>query len=225
MNAHDNEASGLMGAVYARNLVDRMFVDLALSGGSLSHSDKRYVNDNTVAGGIATAKADYDSWWLSPEIGIGFDLEEKAGDWQLTPSARIRYARQSIDGFTETGIATADGNAKVADRTIGMVETRMEIAASKPMVGNISPSVKDGKVTFRLGWQTLRAMGDDAVKITLLGDSQNVSYKMDTRNSAYVGSALSMKLDNGMALNLGGEVTLGSGNRQIRATLGLKRAF
>ena len=213
----DNSADGLFGAFYGRsNLSDGMFVDFGISGGMLSHSNSRFVNDNLAALGVSSASADYDSWYVSPELKIGMDMGDVYGNgWHYMPSASLRYAMQSVDGYTETGPSAA--NATVNSHDIAMMETRLELAAMR--------ETDTGTFTQRVGWQHRSAMGDEAVNITMIGQTNSVGFASEDSSAAYLGLDAGMELDNGAFLNLGGEFTFGNNVTAVRGMATLKMVF
>jgi hypothetical protein len=155
-------------------------VDFGITGGWLSHDGSRFINDNlALTNGLTLGKswadASYDSWFISPQIGIAADFVQGDG-WVLTPSARLRYARQSIDGFTETG---SNADATVGSRDLSMLEASAEIAATK--------SLAFGTVTGRLGYLSRTSTGDENAEITLLSIDNTVPFGNTDSEAFYVG--------------------------------------
>jgi subtilase-type serine protease len=194
----DDEAEGLFGAVYARGRSGAFFVDAALSGGLLDQSSSRFVNDNLAYLGEATASADTSSWWLSPEIAAGLNLDGANG-WVYTPAARLRYAFQSIDGYSESGLSA---NAAVGERDVSVAEGRLEIAASRQMESVF--------FTGRIGWLYQASTGDDSATVTMLGISQAIEAGGADRSAGYFGADLDIAVAQNLDLELGGEATFGS---------------
>lgn len=188
------------------------FVDLSLAAGVLSHSDRRFVNDNLAPMGVSHATASYDSWWLAPEVRVGSHIA--AGAWTYTPSAQLRYAFQSVDGYTEEGPSAA--NAQVAARDVAVFEGRLELAASK--------RIDLGSITARAGWQQREETGDDAVGVTMLGQTQMVGYDAESGGGVYLGADASIDLANGFSLDLSGEAVFGD-TRTFRGLAQLSRTF
>lgn len=220
-SSFDNSANGVFAAFYGRSgFAHSMFVDFALSGGLLSHSDNRFVNDNLAPLGVSSASADYDSWWLAPELTLGMDFDDVMGShWSLTPSAGVRYAMQSVDGYTETGPSAA--NATVDARNVAVLETRLELAARR----DFAFAALSGQVVGRLGWQHRSAMGDGGVAITMIGQNNSVSTSDQDASAAYLGVDASLDLGDAASLALGAEYRLGDSVQAARGMATLTIAF
>ena len=187
----DNDIDGVFGAVYGRKRLRQSFIDLSLSGAFLSHSDTRFVNDNLAPLGLAQAEGSYDSWWLAPEIRVGHDGELQ-DNWFLTPSAEVRYTYQSIDGYTEVG--TANAFATVASRDVGVLETQLELAATKVLPKAV--------VTGRLGWRYRDASGDSSVQASLVGQNQLIPYSSNTGNDYYIAADARIALAENISMDI-----------------------
>lgn len=217
----DNSADGAFAGFYGRaDLANSMFVDFALSGGLLSHSDSRFVNDNLAPLGVSSASADYDSWWLSPELTLGMEISDVMGSqWSYIPSASVRYALQSVDGYTETGPSAA--NATVNAHDVAMLETRLELAGMR----DFELATLRGHFGGRFGWQHRSAMGDDAVAITMIGQNNSVSTFSQDGSTAYVGVDAAMDVGNSASLALGGEYSFSGTVQALRGTATLTIMF
>jgi uncharacterized protein with beta-barrel porin domain len=220
-NAFDNSADGVFAAFYGRrDFAHIMFVGFALSGGLLSHSDNRFVNDNLAPLGVSSASADYTSWWLSPEMTLGIDFDDVMGsDWRFTPSAGVRYAMQSLDGYTETGPSAA--NATVSARDVALLETRLELAGRR----DIHLATFSGHFTGRLGWQHRAAMGDDGTTVAMIGQTNTVGASGQDDSSAYIGFDAALDIGNSASLALGGDYRVGAHSDAYRATATLTVTF
>jgi outer membrane autotransporter protein len=209
----DDEAEGAFGAVYARARSGAFFLDAALSGGLLDQSGSRFVNDNLAYLGRANAEAETSSWWLSPEIAAGLNLDGGNG-WVYTPAARLRYAMQTIDGYSESGLSA---NATVNERDVSVAEGRLEIAASRQM--------ESVYFTGRIGWLHRTSTGDDSATVTMLGISQAIAADGADRSAGYFGADLDIAVAQNLDLELGGEATFGSEITGGRFTAALVAKF
>lgn len=110
-----------------------------------------------MAGGLQSATASFDGDFISPEIGFGTNFQ--IAGVTIQPSARIRYARASLDGFTETGSAA---NLTVSDRDIELWQCRVQVAF--PITtGNL-------RLSPRIGVEGSTS-DDDTITGTLLGQA------------------------------------------------------
>jgi hypothetical protein len=96
----------LFGGLFARYDQGASFLKVILQGGHSNNDSTRKINNNLVAGGIETATASYDGWYIAPEATFGhrFALGSYAGGlYTLTPSLTVRYLHVAFDGYTEKG--------------------------------------------------------------------------------------------------------------------------
>jgi outer membrane autotransporter protein len=198
IESHDIDSDGWFAGFFGEQDMGAYYFDLGITGGMLSHDHSRFVNDNLALTngltlGESYADADYDSWFLAPEAGIGMDIDHGNG-LVFTPSARIRYAWQSIDGYTESG---SNANAKVGDRDIGMIEASVEMAAAK--------QVDFGTLTGRIGYLLRENTGDDSVSINMIGVKNSVGYGDTDSDAAYLGLAARVEISPNTDLVLDGQ--------------------
>jgi hypothetical protein len=138
-------------------------IDMAVTLGYADYDRERMVANNLVAGGLQTASADYDGWFVSPELTLtrpfwpaGFRLEK---------SVTLRYAGLFLDGFTETGAAAP---LTVKDRDIHVGQARAQIAMP------LTHSNDDGgqsRLLLKGGIEARTQFGDRDVSGTLLAQS------------------------------------------------------
>ena len=215
----DNESNGGFVGIYGQQRWQDMFVNVALSAGFLEHTDARFVNDNAAALGVSGSRATYTSWWVSPQATVGMNVHLGKG-WTAIPAAHLRYAYQSIEGYTETG--GGDANAQVGGRTVQMVESRPELGVRKTLqLNSVGPLTVDG----RAGWLYRTALGDNTVRLTMIDQSKSVATEMRDRSAAFVGVALSLELPNDITFKLHGETVFGDGMTSYRALAMLSAKF
>ena len=215
----DNESYGGFVGIYGQQRWQDMFVDVALSAGFLEHTDARFVNDNAASLGVSGSRATYTSWWVSPQATVGMNVHLGEG-WTAIPAAHLRYAYQSIEGYTETG--GGDANAQVGGRTVQMVESRPELGVRKTLqLSSVGPLTVDG----RAGWLYRSALGDNTVRLTMIDQSKSVATEMRDRSAAFVGVALSLELPNDMTFKLHGETVFGDGMTSYSALAMLSAKF
>jgi len=215
----DNESNGGFVGIYGQQRWQGMFVDVALSAGFLEHTDARFVNDSAASLGVSGSRATYTSWWVSPQATVGTNLHLGKG-WIAIPAAHLRYAHQSVKGYTETGGGYA--NAQVGGRTVQMFESRPELGVRKTLqLNSAGPLTVDGRV----GWLYRSALGDNTVQLTMIDQSKQVATEMRDRSAAFVGMALSLDLRNNVTFKLHGETVFGDGMRSYSALAMLSAKF
>lgn len=212
----DNAAHGAFASLYGQAQRGDVFATVAMSGGFLSHSDDRLVNDNLAALGVSSAQADYNSWWLSPELTVGWHAGALGdSNWQFTPSARVRYAIQFVDGYTETGPSAA--NATVASRTVSALESRIQLAATRQFDLAI--------LTVRGGWQYRSTVRTEDANVTLIGQSGSVPVDGEEGSAAFVGGEMSVALGPTLSLDLAGEAAIGDGMTRYGGMATIRATF
>ena len=215
----DNKSNGGFVGIYGQQRWQDMFVNVALSAGFLKHSDARFVNDNSASLGVSGSRASYTSRWVSPQATVGMNVDLGDG-WTAIPAAHVRYAWQSVKGYSETG--GGDANAQVGGRTVQMVESRPELGVRKTLqLNSLGPLTVDG----RAGWLYRSARGDNTVRLTMIDQSTQVATEMRDRGAAFVGVALSLDLRNNVTFKLHGETVFGGGMRSFNGLAMLSAKF
>ena len=203
---------GPFAGLYVRRDFAPFSVQVGLAGGTLEHASSRLVNDNLAPSGLARAEARTRSWWLAPEARVGLRLD--AGLMQFEPSFTVRYARQSIRGFSETGIRAP---ATVGQRNVELLETRLELKTVR--------EVGSGRIALKAGWQYRDDLNSSQAQVRLLGESQRVRRESGLGSSLYLGVEAEFELAPGLFLNLSGEAVSGDGYRNMSGMASVYQAF
>ena len=184
--------AGLLGVYNA----DLALVNFGVTAGRLQHKNKRFVNDNTITDGASQATASYDSTFLAPQIGISKNFN--SDNIIYKPSANVRYNIQSIDGYTETG---SNGNATIKSYTTGVLESNIEIAATKLFNTN--------SYTIKTGYLNRQSMGDNNTSVTMIGQTKSISFGDKNNSSYYIGFGADVNLENNFKLSFDVENYMG----------------
>jgi hypothetical protein len=211
--SHESEADSFFAGFSGRKQWGNLFLDFALMGGVMSHDQDRFVNDNLAPLGVSFANASFDSRFISPEAGLSMNFDMGHG-LTITPGARLRYAAQWLDGYTESG---SNANATVDDRMLGLIEGSAEIAATQQF--------DFGSVTARLGILSRTSTGDDDVTITLIGVDNTVAFGTDDDVAAYVGLGASIHASDNLKLELDGQAVFGDDIIGIQGLARLTHSF
>ena len=203
---------GPFAGVYVRRDFAPFSLQVGLSGGTLEHASSSLVNGNLTPSGLAQAEARTRSWWLAPEARIGLRLD--TGLMEFEPSFMVRYARQSIQGFSETG---SRAPATMGQRNVELLETRLELKASREM--------GSGRIALRLGWKYRDDLNSSRARVRLLGESQWVRLESGLGSSFYLGAETEFELAPGLFLNLSGDAVSGDGYRNMSGMASVYQAF
>jgi len=183
----------VFGGVFGRFDWAAQFLDFAVSAGGTANSSDRLVANNLVAGGLETAKASYNGWFVSPELAYGVRMP-MAGNVVMTPTARLRYLAGFFNGYSETGSAQ---NLTVASRTVQNLEERFELAFSQTNL------LRQGVLTSTatVGVLAQERLGATTINTVLIG--QNLAFATPGQNNVagfYIGLGVDYRLTQTVSL-------------------------
>ncbi len=206
-SASDDGFLGLYGQKRWKNVA----VDVALYGGVQTFQQQRYVNDNLAYLGNSSAKASYQGWWLSPEVGVTYDAGQISG-WTILPTARLRYAQQWMGGYTETGGGSA--NAIVSGRSVAIGQSLIGIGTRKIIktnLGNDTKMVLDGQI----GHVYRGVVGDNTAGVTMIGQSLALPTEASSRSAVALSAGVTLDLSRTVALKVRGDFEAGGGMNYV----------
>ncbi|MFO1122529.1 MAG: autotransporter domain-containing protein [Hyphomicrobiales bacterium] len=198
------DARNYLAGLYAGLERENWFANLSVNGGRSRQSSDRTVLNNTVAGGIEHAEADYDGLFLSPVATVGTHISFERGT--LTPSLRARYAVMALDDYVEEG-STAD--MTVEDRNVSLADLRGQLAFDlRPWDGGGGLL----QVTIR-GGADLTYSNSDAVDVELLSTALHFDAgKNGTAARGFLGLDMSYVAPGGVNVGITSELGAGSGD-------------
>ena len=147
-------------------------MDASLTAGVRNNKSERVVN---AVAGQEVAVGTYDDLFFTPSVTFGKPVIMPYRNIPLTLSITLRYTGQWSDGYTETGLTTA--NLTVDDRYSHVVTSRFEVESA---LKEFSFGRKLLRVRARTGLDASAVMGDENVDITVLG--QTTSFNPNGRD-------------------------------------------
>ena len=187
-NFGETRSTLVFGGLYGRYDWGASFLKLRVQGGHSSNDATRVVNNNLAPGGIETATASFDGWYVSPEASLGhrFALGAHAGGvYTLIPSLTLRYLHASFDGYAESGTTAP---LAVGARAANDFEERGEVKLMRTQ--HFAPSEALTTSVYGGVLADQRA-GDSTVSASLLG--QAIPFALPGRDDvwgAYGGAEL-----------------------------------
>ena len=212
-DSQDLDVDSYFGGGYASLRQSGFFAHLMVTAGQSEYDITRRVANNLAPGGIELARASYHGTFIAPELTIGTSMA--LGGMTLEPSARVRYAHLSLDGYSETG---ASDDFSVRDRDVSLWLGRLQLAMPiTSEVGTLSP---------RVGVEAWSSDGD-SVSAVLLG--QSISFNPggdDDEVTGFVGVTGTTNLGAGASAFIDGEIHMGEdGLSRTEARGGVKVSF
>jgi outer membrane autotransporter protein len=166
LNTGSTTSDMVFGGVYGRYAFAPFgapgFLDFALHGGGSRNSTLRNINNNLLAGGLETATASYNGWYVSPELAYGFNVPLWSA-YTLTPSLRVRYVAGMFDGYTES---SSSANLTVGSRTLQDIEERAQAKLTHTTAFGPSEFLL---TSVHVGVLGIERVGDTTINTVLLG--------------------------------------------------------
>lgn len=191
-------------------------IDLALAGGVLQHSSSRQILNNLVASGIETVTADFNGYFVAPEVTLHMPEAEIAGNAVRT-SLRGRYTFQHIDGYTENG---ADSILAVSARDIHSLDTGLNVETDLVKTNQT-------QIVARVGIDGQFKWGANSVTANLLGT--NLTFDpggAPNSGAAFIGFTANQNLNDSANLFFDTELSTGTAHGfNVTAQAGFKSSF
>jgi len=207
-----SEADLLFAGAYATKTWGTLFAKVGLTGGRGNNTGTR----NIAAATPETATADYNSWYVSPEVSVGkvYDLGQRlGGTLSVTPVLSVRYVYAHQDGYTETG---ATNNLTMNNSHSTTIEERAELKFSYATKAFNDYGVKINASVGGIGQQN----SGGAMSGTLLGAPLSFATPGDDNTTGFVGG-LGFEINRGKyTFTASGDyVRLSGGNADLSANV------
>ena len=220
LGSQDTDIGSVFGGFYAAHQAGDVAIDAALTVGLSNYDQQRFMNDNTVAGGVDTARADHNGFFVSPEVTISSSLA--VADWMaVKPSLTLRYAGLFLDGYTEKG---SNANLTVQDRDVHVLSARGQVAVPVHMNTDVYGTLT---TEIRVGADGRATVSEDNVRATLLGQNLNFTAGGDDEAlTGFAGAAFAYAMTTGTRLY--GNIEAGYGTDEathVTGRAGVKMPF
>ncbi|MBX9827530.1 MAG: autotransporter domain-containing protein [Xanthobacteraceae bacterium] len=182
LNSGDSDSNLGFGGLYARYWMGASFLHAAVQGGGSHNDTTRNINNNLVLGGLETAKASYNGWYVSPELTLGHRIalgHLLGAQHTLTPSIQVRYLYGSFGSYTETG---STANLTVNGQTVQTLEERAELKLTRATFLNPYSTLLVHLTGGALG---IQRVGGNSVNAVLLG--QAIPFAMPGKDDVWGG--------------------------------------
>jgi len=210
LNTQEAETDSFFGGLYASRGAGPWKFDAAITAGWSDNDTSREVANNLAPTGLQTARADFESIFVSPEVTITRAVW--AGPVRFEPGLNLRYAGLFQDGYREQGAAD---NLNLGARDVHLLQARAQIALPyehETMHGGLTA------VALHIGLQGRTNLGDSGVNAVLLG--QTISFDPsddDEVGGLYGGATFSHTTPRGLTLQASAE-GLAETNDSIQVT-------
>ena len=217
-DSQDEDISSAFIGAYGGYASGPWAIDLVVTGGWSRYELTRNVANNTVPGGMETASADYDGYFIAPELSVAHTAS--INGQEVIPSVQVGYAGTHLDSYTETG---SSSGMTVDDRFIHLLTGRFQVTVPV-RIPQYADSVYFAPYAGVEGRTRLDNSNVDAV---LLGQSINFDAGgEDSVGAALAGVELSALIDDGVSLFGRVEATAESNSgRTIAGQAGLQITF
>ncbi|MFT3783519.1 MAG: hypothetical protein QM790_16015 [Nibricoccus sp.] len=175
-NSGKGSAKSTSATVYGSCFNQHAYVDAAFSYGRTSYENKRLLTIGTIQ---RLAESNHDGSSYSAYLGTGYAF--KSGSWVFGPTAALRYARVSEDGFAETGAGGL--NLNVQDRQTNSLASELGLRAETGL--RIGGGVLMPQVTLGMSYDFDI---DDRVITASYEDSPSISFAMPGQKAKKVGT-------------------------------------
>lgn len=218
VNGQRVDSNSYFGGAYGQFNAENFYLNFGLTGGITSNNSERIVANNLVLGGLETATASYNSYFISPEVTIGTETI-KLGDYNFKPSLRVRYGFMHSDDYVEIGTA---GDLSVGARTTQVLDARLQLAMP---FENLAPNTM---FELRMGIDGRFVVANSEFDATLLGANTAGFNPGGAQSSVggFIGADFSRALNDTATLFASTEVGMGTETLfRADAEVGVKVAF
>ena len=216
-NTQEIDATSAFGGLYGGKRVGDNWISASATAGFAEFDSARKVANNAVPGGIQTATADYNGYFLSTSLNLTRSLSERL---ELTVGGQ--YAGLFVDGYSETGSAA---NQTVSDRDVHLASLNSQINYLAGM-----HTTKYGLLSVET-WAGLDSsfdIGDNDVSLSINGAPLSFPATFnDNTLAGYAGIGASLKADDSdWSFDSSFEGRLGSDQfKEVKASFRLRKMF
>lgn len=120
---HNIDAHSYVAGIYSQFSKEHTDIDVNFQLGQIKFDSARQQTNNSVSSGLETASANFDSFYVAPNIRFSREITVDNG-LSFIPSLALGYTGIYVEDYSETG---STANATIASRTIHQFQARAEL--------------------------------------------------------------------------------------------------
>lgn len=212
-HSYSNETDGYFIGLNGVAKFTAVDVGFGIAGGAQSHDDTRFINDNTQVLGQDYAQSHYNSRWAAAELSLAANIAVDPRT-NLAPMLAGRLVRQSVEGYTESG---SNSDAEFGAQNVRATELRLGVEVSR--------QYGRSTISARVGGLNRAVNNSDEVRVTMIGDTENVPTFARDVQALEIGAGLNVALSDTNFFNIDANYTGGGDADSMNVGVGFQIRF
>jgi hypothetical protein len=204
----DFNSQGFFGGVTLGQNFGNFAIESGFGFGLLSTDNTRSIS------GSSDAEASFDSTFTTMHVGVSRNFDV-SNNMTLEGFGNLRYTRQDVDGYTETG---STANATVADHVVATTEAKIGVEAAY-MIDTSST------LTGALTVVSRKSSGDYTIDVTVFGSTAPLASAAADFSGAGIALGYEYAFAESSKLTLGAQTEFGDGGTGPSISAGIKWSF
>ena len=118
-NIQDIDSDYILAGIYGRYLMGKKFLDFSMDTGISQNDTERTTAVSNAPNGLDITRADYKSVFISPELGIGYNLEPVEA-YNISPTARLRYVKGWMGSYKDAYLKLDTRDTDAFEARVGL---------------------------------------------------------------------------------------------------------